>query len=218
MSVDKPDFWQTLGRSCRLRCPACGKGRIAKNWRETHDRCPACDFDFRVEGGFYLGSIYMNYGIMAAVLLGTGMPLVWFGYVSPQVASTVGVLLSIPMGVWLWRYARSLWLGLGYMLDHNVRAGGQAFPSDPSQPTPVEPPVGQDGASDEAGQQLDGSQEASTKQRLVCICPFCHQHLEFEESQARSWSACTACGQQVLLLPVRPAQPAEKQLEDFSRD
>ena len=188
----KPSLGQTISRSCRLRCPACGEGKIAKSWRETHERCPCCGLDFRVEGGFYLGSIYMNYGIMAALLLGTGMPLVWFGYVSPAVASTVGVLMSVPLSIWLWRYARSLWLGLGYLIDHNVRAA-----------TPNHDSV------EEREEKLE-THVHSDEESMNCVCPFCHERFQFAESRARSWAPCAFCGQQVFLLPVREPANAEE--------
>lgn len=95
----KPDLLQTIFRSGRLRCPDCGEGKVAKNWRETNEKCPKCGFDFCVEGGFYLGPIYLNYGFLAVVSLTVGMPAVWFGYVTEWVAVTVGLIDFIPMSI-----------------------------------------------------------------------------------------------------------------------
>ena len=156
---------------------ACGEGKIAKSWRETHETCPCCGLDFRVEGGFYLGSIYLNYGIIGLLFLGVGLPLVWFEYVSPAAATAVGVLIGIPLSLWFWRYARSLWLSFGYYVDQDVRVGKHmAMPTKPQ------------------GEQSEDGFE--------CVCPFCHAHARIEESRRNSWSACDVCGEQILLMPV----------------
>ena len=31
----------------RLRCPACGRGRLFTGWFTMHQRCPACGLDLR---------------------------------------------------------------------------------------------------------------------------------------------------------------------------
>ncbi len=177
----KPHLWQTIVRSGLLRCPDCGQGRFAKNWRETHEECSQCGFDFRVEGGFYLGSIYLNYGLMAVIMLAAGMPLVWFGYVSPLVASVTGVLLSVPFATLFWRYARSQWLGFGYYIDHNVRAGKKDVLSE---------------VDSNAKEQTyaDPSEEA-----LNSICYFCHKRIQFAESRLKLRVACPFCQENILL-------------------
>lgn len=181
----KPRFWQTFGRSWRLRCPRCGEGRIAKNWYTTHDACPRCGLDFQVEGGFYLGSIYLNYGLLALLTVLVAMPLVAFGYVSPLVAIATGSVVFIFVALWFWRYARSLWLGLGYYLDHNVRGSGRA-----------ELPGGE--AQDRHAVHLRPDESSQDY-----VCPFCQTRFRFAESKSHSWQVCAFCGEKVFLTPVR---------------
>ncbi len=180
----KPGLWQTIHRASRLRCPACGQGRVAKSWRETHEVCPQCGFDLHVEGGFYLGSIYLNYGLIGVLLLAVGLPLVWFEYVSPGFAIGVGVALCIALPVWFWRYARSLWLGFGYYVDHTVRAGQRREPS----AGPVGQPLEYLNAGDES---------------FECACTFCHQRFSVARSQQNSWGSCPSCGEQIFFVAVR---------------
>ncbi|MDC0934702.1 DUF983 domain-containing protein [Pirellulales bacterium] len=180
----KPNLGKTIVRCLRLRCPHCGIGHLVKSWRETHDECSHCGFDFRVEGGFYLGSIYLNYGLMAAVSLGVGMPLVWFQVVSPAIVVSVGAVLCVLLAVWFWRYARALWLGFGYYIDHNVRAGSQ----DAATPT-KSPERGKTGLT-------------ADENALSCACSYCHKRFSISESQKHSWGTCPFCQARILLAPI----------------
>jgi uncharacterized protein (DUF983 family) len=51
----------------RLRCPGCGQGRLFRGPFRMHDGCGACGLSYRREPGFYLGSIYVNYGVTVIV-------------------------------------------------------------------------------------------------------------------------------------------------------
>ena len=183
-----------MARSLLLRCPECGQGKVAKNWRQTYDECLRCGFDFRVEGGFYLGSIYLNYGLMSVVTLAVGLPLVWWGYVPPRTASTVGVIFCVLLGVWFWRYARSLWLGLTYYIDHNVRRETKISRN-------------QSDSLDRYRVDLDPNQEV-----FECACPFCHTRFHFAESGLKSWAACAFCHERILLVPIRELPIGDKRI------
>ena len=126
----------------------------------------------------------MSYGLVATILLAVGFPLVGFGYVSPLVASAMGIVFCVPFSIWFWRYARSLWLGFGYYIDHSVRAG-RARPTLGNQ-------------DDEADQLHLPANEA----KFTCVCPFCHTKFEFAQVQRGAWGACAVCNEQILLLPV----------------
>ncbi len=180
----KPGLWQTMFRSSRLRCPECGEGKFAKSWRETHEECPHCGFDFRVEDGFYLGSIYLNYGLLAVASLAVGLPVVWLGYVTAWTATIIGVVVCISVSVWFFRYARSLWLGLGYFIDHTVRAGSTAMSDSESL--------------DRRQTYLESSQKS-----IEGICYFCHEQFQFVESRLASWVACPFCAEQILLTHIQ---------------
>ncbi len=86
-------------------------------WFRMHERCETCGLDFKREPGFYLGSIYVNYGLTALV--------VTIAFVSAQLTGhSRDPILFWSMGAWclvfpLWffRYARSLWLGMDQFVD-----------------------------------------------------------------------------------------------------
>ena len=52
-----------LWRAVRLRCPACGQAKIFRGWFAMHEACAACGRRYQRDAGYFLGSIYFNYGV-----------------------------------------------------------------------------------------------------------------------------------------------------------
>ena len=106
-----------LFRALALRCPVCGTGRLFCGPFRMHRDCPACGVSFEREPGFFLGSIYFNYGITALLVLIAYM-LLRFGSSIPRgqvLAITVAVAIVFP--VIFFRHARSLWMGFDQLYD-----------------------------------------------------------------------------------------------------
>ncbi len=117
MTPSRPSVSAAFVRALRLRCPKCGQGKVFHGWFRMHERCAHCQFKFSREDGFYLGSIYVNYGLTAFVVA-IAYPLLvfYFEFAEKQVllATTLGVIL---FPVWFFRYARSLWLSFDQFVD-----------------------------------------------------------------------------------------------------
>ena len=99
-------------RAARLTCPRCGIGRLFRGIFAMEDACGHCGLDFRREPGFYLGSIYINYGITA---LGTGglyLLLVHGLGVAREKALATCLAVAVLFPVWFFRYARSFLLAI----------------------------------------------------------------------------------------------------------
>ncbi|MCO6456134.1 MAG: DUF983 domain-containing protein [Pirellulaceae bacterium] len=110
-------FRTLLWRSCRLRCPLCGQGRLFENWFRMRPQCPHCDGDLQREGGFYLGSIYFNYGL-TALIVAIAYPVLLFNRVLPShVLLPLALVFVVLFPIWFFRYARSLWLGFDQYWD-----------------------------------------------------------------------------------------------------
>src|SRR5262245_21015003 len=52
------------------KCPRCRAGRIfggpvlrIYRWPEMYERCPVCDLKFEREPGYFLGAMYISYGL-----------------------------------------------------------------------------------------------------------------------------------------------------------
>ncbi len=82
-----------------------------------HRECDRCGLDLEREPGFYLGSIYINYGL-TALTCAVAYPLLSFGFDVPS-RPLMGVLFAfcVFFPLWFFRYARSLWLGMDFYFD-----------------------------------------------------------------------------------------------------
>ena len=82
-----------------------------------HDRCPICGLRFNREPGYFLGAMYISYGLGIAVVVAFGAVFwlltnwSWFriGFWS--------VLLFLPFAPMLTYLARVLWIYLDQKLD-----------------------------------------------------------------------------------------------------
>ncbi|MGH7321743.1 MAG: DUF983 domain-containing protein [Candidatus Rokuibacteriota bacterium] len=108
---------RVLARGLRLRCPRCGVGALFRGLFRMDARCPACQLVFEREPGYFVGAIYLNYGMTVLIL----MP----SYVGLNAWLPVGLGLQLLLGgafvvlfpLWFFRYSRSLWLSLDYFID-----------------------------------------------------------------------------------------------------
>lgn len=82
-------------------------------WPECHE----CHLPFEREPGFYLGSIYFNYGLTALIVTIAYFAL-YFGAEISQTAVLFALLAFCGVfPLWFFRYARSLWLGMDQYID-----------------------------------------------------------------------------------------------------
>jgi uncharacterized protein (DUF983 family) len=110
-------FWTTFGRSCRLRCPRCGVGRLFLGWFQMVLACSGCGFRFQREAGYFLGSIYFNYGLTALVVTVAYFALYFGTTTPPNVIWGLLTAFCFLFPLWFFRYARSLWLGFDVYFD-----------------------------------------------------------------------------------------------------
>ena len=110
-------FWPTFFRSCRLRCPRCGQTALFTGWFRMSPRCEVCGLDFRQEPGFYLGSIYFNYGLTALIVTAAYFTLYFTADLPDGVLLGGLTAFCVLFPLWFFRYARSLWLGFDQYFD-----------------------------------------------------------------------------------------------------
>src|SRR5437588_12193016 len=58
-----------LWRGACLRCPRCGARSLFRTWCALHERCAVCGLRFEREQGYFLGAIYINYGVTVVLAL-----------------------------------------------------------------------------------------------------------------------------------------------------
>jgi uncharacterized protein (DUF983 family) len=117
LKPETPNYPTVLARAWRLRCPRCGLGPLFKNWISMYRECRICELRFEREPGYFLGSIYVNYGITAALVTAGYMTLVLTNVTTPRTALWTVTAFAFLFPIWFFRYARSLWLGFDHYWD-----------------------------------------------------------------------------------------------------
>ena len=108
-------------RSLRVRCPACGQGRLFRGLVSMQEVCAACGLRLERESGFYLGAIYFNYGL-TALIVAIAYPLLTFlGHGPRNRALGICLIFVLLVPLLYFRHARSLWLGLDEFVDPQRR-------------------------------------------------------------------------------------------------
>ena len=118
-----------LRRGLALRCPRCGFGRLFRGWFRMHEACPACGASFMPEPGFYLGSIYVNYGVTVLVTGGLYALLVAGCGVSAERALAACLAVAVILPVVFFRHARSLLLALDSSVNRRQSPDAAAAPT-----------------------------------------------------------------------------------------
>ena len=84
---------------------------------KMHDRCPACGLHFNREPGYFLGAMYVSYGLGLAFIFVLGAAL-WAltGWRLDKIAIWA-VLLFLPFAPMLTFFSRVLWIYLDQKID-----------------------------------------------------------------------------------------------------
>jgi uncharacterized protein (DUF983 family) len=106
-----------LGWALRLRCPVCGMGKLFCGWFRMPERCTHCGFRFERGPGYWLGSIYVNYGL-TALLVTIAYFVLFFTDALPQTAVLwLLTAFCVLFPLWFFRYGRSIWIALDLYFD-----------------------------------------------------------------------------------------------------
>ena len=108
---------QILGRGFRLQCPKCGKGKLFRGLFAMNRDCGICRFKFEREPGYFIGAMFLNYGVTAVLVTAGIFTLDYLTEVDYYRFLIIwgGICLIFP--IIFFRYSRSLWLSLDYMFD-----------------------------------------------------------------------------------------------------
>jgi uncharacterized protein (DUF983 family) len=97
----------------RQRCPRCWKGRMFRGGLAMNDPCPECGLIFQREEGYFLGAMYVSYGISSVLLTAFFFILRallpdW----NTLLLAGLAVLPYLPFIPAVFRYSRLLWVWL----------------------------------------------------------------------------------------------------------
>jgi uncharacterized protein (DUF983 family) len=100
----------------KQRCPRCLQGQVFATPFRMRAQCAGCGLTFEREPGYFTGAMYLSYAVAIFATAPVWLAMMWFGRSLGEVLLVVGPLL-IAGSLWLFRYARVLWLHLDQALD-----------------------------------------------------------------------------------------------------
>jgi uncharacterized protein (DUF983 family) len=112
----------TLASMLGQRCPRCREGRIFcysifRGFPKMYERCSVCDLKFQREEGYFLGAMYISFGL-ALVIIALIAVLLWVitGWWITRV-TIWAVVLFLPLAPAISLLARVLWIYLDQAFD-----------------------------------------------------------------------------------------------------
>lgn len=82
-----------------------------------HAQCEHCGFHFERGPGFWLGSIYVNYGLTALLVIAAYFALFFTDAIPQQWVLWLLTAFCVLFPLWFFRYARSIWIGVDLYFD-----------------------------------------------------------------------------------------------------
>jgi uncharacterized protein (DUF983 family) len=105
----------------RQLCPRCRWGKMFSRsiflFPRMYDRCLICDLKFVRESGYFLGAMYISYGLGLLLILGLAVGFLWLENWSYEKSVVVAMLLFLPFAPVLTQMARVLWIYLDQAID-----------------------------------------------------------------------------------------------------
>jgi uncharacterized protein (DUF983 family) len=82
-----------------------------------HERCPVCGLKFEREAGYFLGAMYVSYGLALITIVIIGLVL-WLGTSWSLMKITLwAVVLFLPLAPTITLFSRVLWIYLDQAID-----------------------------------------------------------------------------------------------------
>jgi uncharacterized protein (DUF983 family) len=115
--MDRARLVQALRRAVGLRCPRCGRAPLFTGFFRMAGRCPACGLFFERETGYFVGAMYINYGLTVGLaLVGYFLLDAWLAPSAGWQATVWGTFAAL-FPLWSFRYSKAFWLALDHLVD-----------------------------------------------------------------------------------------------------
>jgi uncharacterized protein (DUF983 family) len=112
----------TQGAILRQLCPRCRRGRIFQHsiflgFPQMCQRCSVCDLKFQREEGYFLGAMYISFGLALAIiaLIAALLWAITGWWITKDVVWAV--VLFLPLAPTISLFARVLWIYLDQTFD-----------------------------------------------------------------------------------------------------
>jgi uncharacterized protein (DUF983 family) len=112
----------TLASILRQLCPRCREGgmfrySIFRGIPKMFERCPVCDLKFEREPGYFLGAMYISYGL-GIVTIASLAALFW-AFTGWWITKDTlwAVIVFLPLAPTITLFSRVLWMYLDWAID-----------------------------------------------------------------------------------------------------
>ena len=99
----------------RQRCPQCFEGAVFVGLFRMKERCAVCGHRFERQPGYFMGAMYVSYGLGIVALLSFTLVV---GLVAPGLSPAGELAIGVPAFLLLtpalFRYSRIVWMHLNY--------------------------------------------------------------------------------------------------------
>jgi uncharacterized protein (DUF983 family) len=112
--ISKPGVWETI-RS--LRCPVCRRGKIFRSWFQMAPACPVCGFVYEREQGYFIGAMYINYGLTVLAIMVGWVILELIVKVSSYLLVGLLGIIAIGIPIIFYPYSKALWMAVDLWFD-----------------------------------------------------------------------------------------------------
>ncbi len=117
MKMTFGDLGRILKRSFRLKCPRCEHGHLFRNYFKMFTQCENCRLTFEREYGYFVGAMYLNYGITVLIAFSCFFFVQWIAPIPFLINLTIWALFSLIFPILFYRYSKSLWLNFDYAIS-----------------------------------------------------------------------------------------------------
>ncbi len=112
----------TVSAVLRQLCPRCRSARMFRTsiytgFPRMHELCPNCGLKFEREQGYFLGAMYISYGLALMTIVAIALLLWAFTAWSMQKIVLWAILLFLPLAPALTLFSRVLWIYLDRTID-----------------------------------------------------------------------------------------------------
>ncbi len=111
------EFGTILSRGMKLRCPRCGGSKLFRGWFRMNEKCDGCSLKYEREPGYFLGLMYINYGVTALSLTVLYVTLHFIVGFENRALTIPLVAYCVLFPVLMFRHARSIWLAVDCHFD-----------------------------------------------------------------------------------------------------
>jgi uncharacterized protein (DUF983 family) len=106
----------------RQMCPQCRAARIFRKsiftgFPRMQERCPNCGLKFEREQGYFLGAMYISYGLALITIVALALLLWAVTSWSMQKVTAWAIVLFLPLAPTLTLFSRVLWIYLDRAID-----------------------------------------------------------------------------------------------------